>query len=123
MLISKTPLLTSVEENFILAFHFSKVPLIGTEESTPNLTVLSTGVTSYTGTCARLVGGREQNTSIHRTVIGNSRAFTLDEITRKVLSRCKLLAFINSLSPNSLCSCDRDALSLVCRLNLSRFHA
>jgi hypothetical protein len=67
----KTSLLTSVDENFMLAFHLSKIPLIGTEESTPNLMVLSTGVTSYTGTWARLAEGKMQNTTSHRTAIGN----------------------------------------------------
>src|SRR4029077_7635578 len=43
---SKTPLLTSVDENFMLAFHLSKVPLMGTDDPTSNLIVLSTGVTS-----------------------------------------------------------------------------
>src|SRR5215468_4661793 len=74
---SKTPLLTSVDENFMLAFHFSKVPLMGTEDSTPNLMVLSTGVTSYTGTCARLAAGNEQNASRHRTAIGKSRVLAV----------------------------------------------
>jgi hypothetical protein len=68
---SKTPLLASVEENFMLALHLSKVPLIGTEESTPNLMVLSTGVTSYTGTWARFAEGKAQNTTSHRTAIGD----------------------------------------------------
>src|SRR5260370_37701764 len=118
MLISKTPLLTSVEENFILAFHFSKVPLIGTDESTPNLTVLSTGVTSYTGTWAGLAGGREQNTSIHRTVIGNSRVLTLAKSRVKFCLAVNLLMFIDFLSPNSLCSSDQDARSPAAGLNL-----
>jgi hypothetical protein len=60
-----------VEENFMLAFHLSKVPLIGTEESTPNLMVLSTGVTSYTGTWARFAEGKMQSTTSHTTAIGN----------------------------------------------------
>src|ERR1700722_9493309 len=50
--ISKTALLISLDENLMLAFHFSKTPLIETEESTPNLILLSTGVNSYVGTCA-----------------------------------------------------------------------
>jgi len=49
---SKAALLTSLDENLMLAFHFSKMPLIETEESTPNLILLSVGVTSYVGTCA-----------------------------------------------------------------------
>src|SRR4029077_14300104 len=69
--ISKTPLATSVDENFMVAFHLSKVPLIGTEESTPNLIVLSTVVTSYTGTWARFAEGKMQDTSSHRTAIDN----------------------------------------------------
>jgi hypothetical protein len=39
-------LLTSLDENVIRVFHFSKTPLIETEESTPNLIVLSSGVIS-----------------------------------------------------------------------------
>lgn len=41
-----SPLRTSVDENFMVAFHFSKVPLMGTDDSTPNLMELSPGVTS-----------------------------------------------------------------------------
>src|SRR6266478_4624492 len=73
---SKTPLLTSVDENFMLAFHLSKVPLIGTEESTPNLIVLSTGATSYTGTWARFADGKAQNTTRHPTANDNLRVLT-----------------------------------------------
>src|SRR6266478_1630511 len=116
--ISKTALLTSVDENFIPAFHLSKVPLMGTEESTPNLTVLSTGVTSYTGTWARLAGGREQNTTSHRTVIGNSRVLTLAKSRVKFCLAVNLLMFIDFLSPNSLCSSDPDARSPGGGLNL-----
>src|SRR6266404_4191174 len=74
--ISKTPLRTSVDENFIVAFHLSKVPFIGTEDSTPNLMVLSTGVTSYTGTCALFADGNAQNITRQRTAIGNVRVPT-----------------------------------------------
>src|SRR5580693_2125889 len=76
--ISKTPLVTSVDENFMLAFHLSKVPLIGTEESTPNLMMLSTGVTSYTGTWAGFADGRVPNTTKQRTAIGNLVVPTVD---------------------------------------------
>src|SRR5262250_3312183 len=67
---SQRALLTSVDENFKLAFHLSKVPLIGTEDSTPNLMVLSTGVISYTGTCARLREGKAHKAITHRVTIG-----------------------------------------------------
>src|SRR5580700_2372702 len=96
----------------MLAFHLSKVPLIGTEESTPNLTVLSTGVTSYTGTWARFAEGKAQNTTGHRTVIGNVRVLTLAR-SRLLQMRDQFpLALshfesINALPPNSLCSSDR----------------
>ena len=36
----------SLDENLMLAFHFSKTPWIETEDSTPNLILLSVGVTS-----------------------------------------------------------------------------
>jgi hypothetical protein len=39
-------LLTSLDENVMRVFHLSKTPLIETDESTPNLMVLSSGVTS-----------------------------------------------------------------------------
>src|SRR5580698_7991697 len=44
---SKTALLTSLDENLMLASHFSKIPLIETEHSTPNLILLSVGVTCW----------------------------------------------------------------------------
>src|ERR1700757_565510 len=74
---SKTALLTSADENFKLAFHLSKVPLIGTEDSTPNLMVLSTGVISYTGTCARLADGKAHNANTHRVTMGKPRVLAL----------------------------------------------
>src|SRR5215471_1492462 len=74
---SKTALLTSVDENFKLAFHLSKVPLIGTEDSTSNLMALSMGVISYTGICARLAEGKAHNAITHRGTIGKPRVLAL----------------------------------------------
>src|SRR5215471_17174421 len=50
---------------------------MGTEDSTPNLMVLSTGVTSYTGTCAWFADGKVQNTTRPRTTNGNARVLAL----------------------------------------------
>src|ERR1700691_3413257 len=64
---SKTPVVTAGEANFSVAFHFSKWPVIGTEAFTLNLIVLSTGVSSHTGTCARHKGGIAAIATRHRT--------------------------------------------------------
>src|ERR1700678_3745644 len=64
---SKTPVVTPGEANVSVASHFSKRPVIGTEAFTLNLIVLSTGVTSKTGTCARHKGGIAAITTRHKT--------------------------------------------------------
>src|ERR1700730_14001661 len=65
---SKTAVRISFDENFMLAFHFSKLPLIETDESTPNLILLSSGVTSYVGTCAYAARGDAKNAVMHITI-------------------------------------------------------
>src|SRR3954447_4878306 len=97
---SKTALLTSVDENFKFAFHLSKVPLIGTEDSTPNLMVLSTGVISYTGTCARPADAKAHNTIIHRVTIGKPRVLALARFRLLVVWDQFFLA--SNLSANTL---------------------
>src|ERR1700685_4198185 len=72
ILMSITALLTSLEENVTTAFHFSKTPLIEADESTPNLIVLSSAVTSYAGTCA-LLGGAAARQLISHAVSASTR--------------------------------------------------
>src|SRR5271163_1491364 len=53
---SKAAVVTSGLFIVRVAFHWSNLPTIETEDFTLNVTELETGVTSNTGTCARLSG-------------------------------------------------------------------
>src|ERR1700741_1719830 len=54
---SNTPVESSGDVNVRVASHLSNLPTMATDASTSNLIVLSTGVISKTGTCARLGDG------------------------------------------------------------------
>src|SRR5262249_24149455 len=66
---SKTPVETSGEVNFRVASHLSKLPSIATEAFTKNLTVLTPGVTTKTGACARLTDGSTADAKRQRTAM------------------------------------------------------
>jgi hypothetical protein len=74
---SKTPVLTSGDVNFSVAFHLSNVPSIATEAFTLNLIVLFSGVITKTGASARHSGGsatdaRRQKTAANLMVLSVS---------------------------------------------------
>jgi len=59
---SKTAVSTSGDAKVKVAPRLSKVPFIATDVSTSNLTEISTGVISKTGTCAQLNDGNTVKT-------------------------------------------------------------
>src|SRR5580692_1217875 len=69
MVISKTPVVSSGEANVKVASHLSNFPAMFTDAFTSNLIVLSTGVISKTGACARLNDGNIANAKRHRTAV------------------------------------------------------
>src|SRR5215469_1434485 len=54
---SKTAVESSGEVNVTVASHLSNFPVMAVDASTSNFIVLSTGVISKTGTCARVADG------------------------------------------------------------------
>src|SRR5579871_5864829 len=67
---SRTPLFTSTDVNFIVAAHLSNFPLIGTDDSTSNVTMLSPPVISYVGSCcAQTLVENPHSRKTHNTTI------------------------------------------------------
>src|SRR5277367_1864580 len=72
---SKTPVVTSVDGNVRVASHLLNVPLIATDASTSNLTVLCTGVISYTGPCACASDGSSTATATRQRMDNRMGSF------------------------------------------------
>src|SRR5580658_3469779 len=87
---SNMPVVTSTDLNAIVAVHCENVPLIGTDDSTSNLIVLSSGVTSYVGTCARTLDGIVDTANATRIA---SRANLLHRRTTRCSRELWLLIF------------------------------
>src|SRR5271157_5906249 len=69
ILMSMTPVVTSVDGNVSVASHLLNLPSMATEAFTKNLMSLSSGVTAKTGTsCARLSDGNAADNTRHRRV-------------------------------------------------------
>src|SRR5271165_7417012 len=67
ILMSKTPVVTSVEGNVIVASHLSNFPAIATEALTENWTLLPSCEIANTGTCAWDGGGSKADAKRQRT--------------------------------------------------------
>jgi hypothetical protein len=87
---SKTPVETSVDAKVRVAFHLSNVPWIATDASTSKLTLLSTGVTSNTGTpelaCARVAGENKTDAKMQRTANRMDYLLHGDETSARLVS-------------------------------------
>src|ERR1700685_2489832 len=105
---SKTPEVTSGDLNVRLAVHCENVPLIGTDDSTSNLIELSSGVTSYVGTCARTPDGSIDAANVTRIA---NRANPLHRLTTRRSRRLGLLFFASVTTfANSLITSLKGAL-------------
>src|SRR5215831_1268517 len=93
---SKTPVETSGEVNFRVASHLSKLPSIATEAFTKNLIVLTRGVTTKTGACARLTDGSTADAKRQRTAMSAVvRRFRLCVVSFRALIGVATLSWAN----------------------------